>query len=157
LSSAGNLNVLLGKVADVAASEGERRGYERAIRETPALVDGLTEKTMSLREAAHDFLDANKDLIPVRSFLGIVVNEYRAKNPEWTIEKLFTEAGDEVRKRLELSKVVKEIDDQDGAENKGAFAKRGAGSGGGTRKGTGDKLSPLQKEINELAEFVEGK
>jgi len=158
LSSAKNVNALMTKVAEVAADEGERRGYERAIRETPALVDDLTEKTVSLREAVRDFLSVNEDLVPVRQYVGVEANRLRAENPEWPLSKLFEEAGKAARGKLELSKVASEINEKESAEEKAAFTKRGAGGGGETRTtSTEDKLSPLQKEISELTEFAEGK
>lgn len=158
LSSAKNLNTLLTKVATTAADEGQRRGYEQAIRETPALVDKLTGDTLSLREAVRDFLDVNKDLIPVRKFVGVITNELKAENPDWPLNKLFDEAGKVVRERLKLSKVAKDINDQEGVEGKPGFTPRGGGGGGSARnKDTKSKLSPLQEEISELAEFAEGK
>ena len=153
-SSAEGLNALLTTVVNTAAQEGERRGYERAIRETPALVEKLTEKTVSVREAVHDFLTENPDLVPVRKFVGLMTNELRAKNPDWPVEKLFNEAGKVVREKLKLSKVAKEINDDKGSDGKPAFSTRGAGGGGKGREDTNSKLTPLQKEIGELAEHV---
>ncbi len=153
-SSPEGLNALLTAVVDTAAKEGERRGYERAIRETPALVDQLTEKAVGVREAVHDFLDVNKDLIPVRQYVGLMVNQLKAENPDWALDKLFEEAGKVVREKLKLSKVAKEVNDETGSEDKPAFSKRGAGGGGKGRQDTSSKLTDLQKEIGELADVA---
>ena len=153
-SSPEGLNALLTAVVDTAAKEGERRGYERAIRETPALVDQLTEKAVGVREAVHDFLDVNKDLIPVRQYVGLMVNQLKAENPDWPLDKLFGEAGKVVREKLKLSKVAKEVNENKGSEDKPAFSKRGAGGGGKGRQDTSSKLTDLQKEIGELADVA---
>lgn len=151
-SSPEGLNALLTKAVALATDEGERRGYERAIRETPALVEQLTEKSVGAREAVRDFLSANKDLIPVRAFVGLVTNELRAANPDWPLEKLFNKAGEVVRERLKLSKVAEEINDEKGSdEGNPAFPQRGTKSDRGTTK---SKLTSLQKEIAELEEVA---
>ncbi len=153
-SSPGGLNALLARVVEVATQEGARIGYERAIRETPALVDSMTEKTMNTREAVRDFLSENKDLIPVRAYVGLETNKLRAENPDWPLEKLFNEAGKAVRERLKFSKVVEEVNEDKSTEDKAAFTKRGAGGGGKGRSDTKSKLTPLQEEINDLAEVA---
>ena len=157
LTSRDNLNTLLNKVANVAALAGEERGYKRALVELPNIANDITDQKITARDAAKDYLQANPDMVPVRNYLGMKVNELNAKNPEWGLEKLFTEAGDAVREDLKLSKVVKELNEDEGAEDGNpSLPTRGAGGGGGGKGSASTKeKTPLQKEIGELIEHAE--
>ena len=157
LQSADSLNALLNKVANTAALSGEQRGYERAMLDVPKIVDKVAGQTITVRDAARDFLEANSDLLPVRSFVGMTVNKLSAKNPDWGLKKLFDEAGKEVRETLKLSKVAKQIDDSKGSESDEStgLPKRGAGGGGSKSDDGKDGLTDMQKEIGELIGFAE--
>jgi len=156
LESADSLNVLLNKVANAAALAGEQRGYERAVKDTPALVSKLTESQITARDAARDFLTANPDLEPVRGFVGMVANELQAKNPDWDLKTLYTKAGEEARKRLLLSKDAAKINEDKGAEENASLPKRGAGGGGSTRRSDESGLTNLQKDISAAVKHAEG-
>lgn len=156
LSSADSLNKLLNKVANVAALEGEQRGYKRAIMDTPNIVSKIAGEQMTARDAARDFLDVNPDLLPVRSFLGLIANELQAQHPEWDVKTLFEKSGEETRKRLQLSKDVEDVDKEQRSEDKSSLPKRGAGGGGGTRTDKGSGLTELQTDIGALVKHAEG-
>ena len=156
LSSADNLNKLLNKVANAAALEGEQRGYKRAIIDTPKIVSKIAGEQMTARDAARDFLDANPDLLPVRSFLGLIANELQARHPDWDVKTLFEKSGEETRKRLKLSKAVEDVDREQRTEEKSSLPNRGAGGGGGTRTDKGSGLTELQTDIGALVKHAEG-
>ena len=158
LESADGLNELLNDVANRAALAGEQRGFERAIRETPSLVSNIAEKQIATRDAARDFLTANPELLPVRAYLGLKVNELQAKNPSWGLKELFTKAGDAVREDLKLSKVANQTNNDKGTkeEENPALPQRGSGGGGGSKGTQESGLSEMQKEIGNLVEFAEG-
>ncbi len=156
LESADSFNIILNKVANAAALAGEQRGYERAVRDTPKLVSKLTGEQITARDTARDFLDANPDLKPVRSFVGMIANELQAQHPDWDMKTLFEKAGEETRKRLSLSKDASKLNKDEGAEEDPSLPKRGAGGGGGTRSTKGSNLTELQKDIGNLIGYAEG-
>lgn len=55
---------------------------------------------VALQGAVQEFYGAHKDLAPHRQFVSLVTQELIAKNPEWTLDKVFTETATETRKRL---------------------------------------------------------
>lgn len=130
-------------------------------RSIPQMIQKVADQQVSLRLAAKEFYDNNQDLIPYKDYIGVVSNEIVAKNPDWTLDKVITEVGTEVRKRLKLIKKAQGGELPPVSPGPGAAPGNDPpaggpgpglpGSAGGGRRAPGEgQVSALQKEINEL-------
>jgi hypothetical protein len=134
------LNEVLNKVADA--------GGERIIKALPKIIRAVVTQQVEMQTETAKFFTDNKDLLPHRQFASFVANDMIGQNPNWTLTKLYTELGGEVRKRLGVKAGA-----VDKTKGKGTGAFPGT-KGGGARqvaRGTGQQ-TPLEAEIKDLIE-----
>lgn len=123
-------------------------GGEKVLKALPKIIRTVVQQQVDMQTKTAKFFAGNKDLLQHRQFASFVANDMIGQNPNWTLDKLYTELGGEVRKRLGLKA--------------GAVAnagKKGAGAFPGT-KGTGARqvagksgqLTPIEQEIKDLIE-----
>lgn len=135
------MNKILSKVRSDA--------QESVMRTIPAIIGPLVEASITVQTAKAKFYTDNADLADKAQFVGFVANDLMGKNPDWKIDKLFSELGKEVRTRLGLKEKAAD-GDRKGAGARPAFVpKGGGGRGAGAADGQQD-LSPLEREIQDL-------
>lgn len=115
---------------------------------------GVADSTVARRMAVSEFFNANQDLIPYRSYVGVVANEIAAANPEWGLDKVIEGLGTEVRKKLAIVQAqpgeVPPIVPPSGTPpvedpNDPAFV-----GGTGARKGAPGTKTKMQQGIDDL-------
>lgn len=135
------LNAVTVKASDMA--------YERALRAIPELVGKLVSRHATLKEMSDQFYVNNSDLVTMKKTVARVANEIHSENPDWTVQKVFDEAGDRTRKILGLKKpLVAETPEEEPEvpiSRTPAFATQRGARGGGAQT-----LSKAQKEIDDL-------
>ena len=72
------------------------------MRSVPQIINHVVKEQIPVIMKTEEFFRDNKDLADKRQFVGYVANELSGKNPDWKLDKLFTELGKEVRGRLGL-------------------------------------------------------
>ena len=133
------MNKVLAKVAHSTA--------QTILSNLPRVVDNIVKQQVEVQSHVKGFFDANKDLTPHRQFVGFVSNDLMGKNPGWSMDKLFSELGKEVRTRIGLKQQAG--GGKRPASGEGGFA---PAKGGGARQpaAKSEALEGLQKEINDL-------
>lgn len=94
-------NALLNKVHRMGV-ESQRKTQEATLRGIPDIVKSNVTIQATLKKKVETFFDENKDLQPFKKVVSAVYEELAAENPDWKIDRMFTEVGKEARKRLEL-------------------------------------------------------
>ena len=133
------LNSLLNKVYSKAV--------EQANVGIPAVVERAVASQVSMAMAVQAFYTQNRDLLPVRNYVGQVAREVQAEHQDWPIGQILVDVEQRVRKALTLAKQKADpksvVDDR----KRPAFAK-----GGGSKVApSSEQMNSLQKEIAELA------
>lgn len=91
----------------VQAARGEvRLGSETVISSLPDIVSSNIKLVQALEKTSEDFYSDNKDLLPYKENVSIVFGEVAVANPDKTYAENLELVGDEVRKRLNLTKPV---------------------------------------------------
>ena len=101
------LNKILNKVF-VAGMEQSRKSQEDTLRAVPDIVKTNVATQAGLAKEVKKFYTDNADLEPFKKVVAAVYEELAAENPDWTIDKIFEEVGNETRNRLELHKKATE-------------------------------------------------
>lgn len=83
---------------------------EYVIRSVPNIIQVRLREDAKLMIETIKFYDQNKDLVPQRELIGVISNELKAANPEWSIQELLKETGEEARRRLKLTSEAKELE-----------------------------------------------
>ena len=136
-------NEFLNEVARRAVDLAGVTVSENVLRAIPDIVKTNVQQHAALRTMTDDFYRENEDLKGHKKFVGMVGAELASKNPDWKVEKVFSEAASESRKRLGMKKAaVKKV-----ADTKPTLP-------GGTKgvKGAPDKAKAgkLAKEIDDM-------
>lgn len=111
INDRGKFNKLLNSIykKGVESTKGiNLQSAEDIIKSIPDIVKNNITVMASLKKASDDFYDNNKDLIPFKKVVATVFEEYAAANPDKSYIENLKDVGDEVRKRLELKKGVKQ-------------------------------------------------
>lgn len=98
------------------------KSVESVLKVLPAVIDNMVRVQLSLRGKITDFYNTHKDLVPHKQFVGYVVNDLMGKNPNWDLDKVFTELPKEVRQRIGLKQQA------ESKAKRGGFAPRGSGA-----------------------------
>jgi hypothetical protein len=122
-------------------------GAQEAMRAIPSIVNNVIKQSVPIILKTEKFFDDNKDLADSdkRKFVGYVANDLSGKNPDWNLDKLFTELGKEVRSRLGLKDVAQQKVTATGL--KPAFAR---GSGGRKPTEVQPDLSSMESQILDI-------
>lgn len=135
------MNKVLSKVAVTTA--------QRILANLPKVVDNIVKQQVEVQSKIKDFFVDNKDLTKHKQFVGFVANDLGGKNPGWTVDKLFTELGGEVRKRIGIkTQAGGAAPGTQVTGKKGAFPPSGKGARPPAQKS--EQLTSLEKEINDL-------
>ena len=97
------LNKILNKVFKMG-SDASRNFQETTLKNIPDIVKNNVVAQATLKKKVDEFYDANKDLKPFKKAVAAVYEELASENPDWKLNKIFTETEKETRKRLELQK-----------------------------------------------------
>lgn len=149
ISNKQTLNRVLNNVYRTAFENGRRISVEEALRHIPEVVKHNVVQQVTLRAATDDFYARNQDLQPYKKVVAVVAEALAASNPDWPLEKLFSETEVETRKRLLLHKRATEI-----ATPVVTPPPRFAKVGKGTGKQAGDTRTDFQKQIDDLISEV---
>ena len=118
------------------------------LRSLPMMVMKQSNYAAALRKSAEKFWGDNEDLKPVRNTVGRVINDLTAQNPDWTLEKIFAEAGPATRKLLKMKEKVEESSTAPEKKPTPAFASSTSKS---TEKGAEHKKKKVvADEIDDL-------
>lgn len=128
------------------------KSIESTLRSVPAIVTRLADQQITARSAINEFYSNNKDLVPVKGFVGTVAQDMAAKNPTWKIDDLLANLGKEVRTRLKMggSAILNAPQGAPGVPPPPANGPAFAGTGGGANRTVSDQRSTLQKDIDDL-------
>lgn len=117
------------------------------VKSLPTIVMRQVQYAANLNKAVNEFWEKNQDLMPVRKTVGVVTQDVIAEHPDYTIDKVFDEAGKRVRQMLGMKGKVQT--NQKKKVITPAFAKTKAG---GDR---GGKQQPENKTIaDEIDSFI---
>jgi hypothetical protein len=117
------------------------------MRAIPQIINHVVKEQIPVIMKTEEFFKENSDLTDKRQFVGYVANELSGKNPEWKLDKLFSELGKEVRTRLGLKQ---EAQQKVTESRKPAFARSG-----GSRKPSDAQLDPDSLEF-QIADILPG-
>jgi hypothetical protein len=147
------LNRVLNDVYRTAFETGRRVSVEDALRHIPDVVKFNVTQQVTLRAATEDFYARNQDLQPYKKVVAVVAEALAASNPNWPLEKLFSETESEARKRLLLHK--KATDSNPATQTTQALPKpKFAKVGKGDSRQSGDSRTDFQKQIDDLISEV---
>lgn len=140
---------VLNKILLAVAAKVQQQTTEQVLRSIPQVVVSQVQQQTYFKRMSDKFYDDNKDLVNVKQVVRACAQQIQQSNPEWEIDKVFSEAAVKTRQTLGLTapvigetKEVETIGDLDDA----AFAK----SKGGSKSNLKLKRSSLQTEIDEL-------
>lgn len=119
---------------------------EQVLRSIPEVVMSQVRQQTYFKKMADDFYKDNKDLVNVKQVVRACAQQLQKTNPEWEIEKVFSEAATKTRETLGMSAHVIEKEEELPSEDDAAFAKQK----GGSKSNLKQKRSSLQTEIDEL-------
>ncbi len=99
-------NKLLNKVYQQAFKDANKLSVESVLRSIPEIVRKNIEITNNLKKMHDDFYSANEDLKGFKKVVAVVFEEISSANQGKSYNELLKLTGPEVRKRLNLQKVV---------------------------------------------------
>jgi hypothetical protein len=141
------MNKVLSRVAQDAAA----KAREDTLRTIPAIITPLVQTTIAVNMGAAKFYQDNPDLGDKKEFVGYVTNDLIGKNPDWKMDKLFSELGKEVRTRLGLKEKATTVD-RKATVARPAFVPKGGGGRGATAPGSGPAPDPnsIESQIEDM-------
>ena len=119
---------------------------EQVLRSIPQVVMSQVQQQTYFKRIADKFYDDNKDLINVKQVVRACAQQVQKDNPEWEIEKVFTETAKKTRETLGMSAHTVVSEEELPSDDESAFAK----PKGGSKSNLKQKKSSLQSEIDEL-------
>lgn len=140
---------VLNKILLAVAAKVQQQTTEQVLRSIPQVVVSQVQQQTYFKRMADKFYDDNKDLVNVKQVVRACAQQIQQNNPEWEIDKVFSEAAVKTRQTLGLTAPVigeTKKDEIVGDLNDVAFAK----SKGGSKSNLRPRRSSLQTEIDEL-------
>lgn len=135
------LNKVYKKGIDLGRTE-IKNSLESITRSIPDIARNSVELTARLKEIHDQFYEGNKDLIPWKKAVGLVMEEMISESPEKTFEELMPALATETRRRLGL---VKKSDKTDNDPPPSLPRKKG-----GQRQQPKPDTDPLLSEMDEM-------
>jgi hypothetical protein len=114
---------------------------QNVLKTLPQVINNTIKAQMEVQTRITEFFKANEDLKANKEFVGYVSNDLSGKNPDWTLEKLFTELPGEVRKRIGLKAAATPVMPAQPPTRKG---------GARTPQEPAPVVTALEKEIADL-------
>ena len=147
-------NRLLNKIYAKAVEQAIPLAAERTMLNVPSLVVQHVRQQSAMNKLVDDFYKTNADLVPVKRSVGLISNEVHAENPDWTVEKVFTEAATRTRTLLGMPQPAIKNDPTPPVVTPGAPAAPGspafANPAGSRPSGPQRKLTGMAKEIDDI-------
>lgn len=75
---------------------------QTTLQAMPRVVGSVVQRQTTLNDIAREFYGKNKDLLPVKAYVGRVANEISAANPDFSINQVLEEAAKQARTTLGL-------------------------------------------------------
>ena len=116
---------------------------QEVLKSLPQVINNTIKAQLDVQTRTAKFYTDNEDLTAHKQFVGYVANDLSGKNPDWSLDDLFTKLPGEVRARIGLKAVAKKDEGKGPAQ---------PGKKGGARL-PGEKppeLNPLETEIADL-------
>lgn len=130
----------------------QQTSIQAMLRAIPGIINKVIPQYVQLYQKTMDFYKANEDLKPHTKFVGQVTNDIISKNPQYSMDDLFKELGDEVRKRLGLKKKAEDKGKQEQQQRRPAFGKTG---GVRQQRGQQERLTGVDKEIDSMLKYID--
>jgi len=147
-------NRLLNKIYAKAVEQAIPLAAERTMLNIPSLVVQHVRQQSAMNKLVDDFYSTNSDLVPVKRSVGLISNEVHAENPDWTVEKVFTEAATRTRTLLGMPQPAIKNDPTPPVVAPGAPVAPGspafAEPAGSRPSGPQRKLTGMAKEIDDI-------
>ena len=144
LNDSDNFNKVLSNVASTTRqSIGQE--VQKVLRSLPGIIQSVVVEQITLAEKSRDFYAGNRDLEQFKPVVTSVARELASKNPDWTVDKLYEELGNTVRKKLVLSQGA--VDPV--RETSPGFTRRGT-----TTRREKPSLSKLQSDIDAMNKVI---
>ena len=134
------------KILHAVVAKVQQQTTEQVLRSIPEVVMSQVRQQTYFKKMADDFYDDNKDLINVKQVVRACAQQLQKNNPEWEVEKIFSEAATKTRETLGMSAHVIDKEEEPPSADDAAFAKQK----GGSKSNLKQKKSSLQSEIDEL-------
>ena len=96
-------NKILNKVYKLG-SDASKQFQETTLRNIPDIVKSNVVAQATLKKRVDEFYETSEDLKPFKRVVAAVYEELASENPDWKLDKIFSEVEVETRKRLELHK-----------------------------------------------------
>lgn len=136
------LNDLLNKAAKIGATIGARSGAKNVLLSIPGIVRHSVGVQTSIESAVREFYSANDDLRQFKGAVATVAQDLAANNPDWSLQKLFSEAGKETRRKLGIKQgKIPKRNSPPSVKPRGQAGRKGA------------QLSGLEKEIGDMLQL----
>lgn len=78
--------------------------YQQAVHaamfQVMPIVQDITSQQIRNERAINNFMQNNKDLVPIQGYVAKTCMELQQQHPDWGIEKVLSEAGPEVRRQV---------------------------------------------------------
>ncbi|MCK4330887.1 hypothetical protein KAX02_13740 [candidate division WOR-3 bacterium] len=139
-------SAVLNKILHAVEIRVRQQTAEQILRSLPQVVTSQVQQQTYFKKMADTFYEDNKDLVNVKQVVKACAQQLRKNNPEWEIEKIFTEAAIKTRETLGMSVQKVTVDEDITSAEDAAFAK----SKGGSKSNLKQRKSSLQAEIDEL-------
>ena len=147
-------NRLLNKIYAKAVEQAIPLAAERTMLNVPSLVVQHVRQQSAMNKLVDDFYKTNTDLVPVKRSVGLISNEVHAENPDWTVEKVFTEAATRTRTLLGMPQRAIVSDPTPPVVAPGISVAPGspafANPAGSRPSGPQRKLTGMAKEIDDV-------
>ena len=134
------------KILHAVVARVQQQTTEQVLRSIPEVVMSQVRQQSYFKKMADDFYTDNKDLVNVKQVVRACAQQLQKNNPEWEIEKVFSEAATKTRETLGMSAHVIEKEEELPSADDAAFAKQKGGSKSNLKR----QKSSLQTEIDEL-------
>ncbi len=82
---------------------------QEMLKALPQVINNTIKAQLDVQTRTTKFYTENEDLAAHKQFVGYVANDLSGKNPDMTLDDLFTKLPDEVRTRIGLKAKVKEV------------------------------------------------
>lgn len=137
-------------------------------KQIPTIASRIADQQISLKMAAKEFFDNNKDLLPYKEYCGFITSKIASENPNLTIGELMEKVATGTREALRLKALTGDGSPLNvGGDNKGNAGgnpPQGQGqrkgpalppTGGGGRKVGAPQKSALESELADMIAATE--
>lgn len=135
-------------------------------KQIPTIASRIADQQISLKMAAKEFFDNNKDLLPYKEYCGFITSKIASENPNLTVGELMEKVATGTREALRLKALTGDGSPLNvGGDNKGNAGgnppqgqRKGPAlppSGGGGRKSGAPQKNALESELAAMIAATE--